>query len=206
MRLLWVMMALAALPACFSGLSSKSTPPQRYVLQGGIAAVAGATAAAAGAAASIEVLRPSAAAGLGGDGIVVLRSGARLDYYNNARWADAASLQLQGLVIDALRTAGHFATVESDSAPFAAQYLLAINIDNFQAEYLDAGAPTVVVTLTCTLGRRGNRSVIVSYTAQGTVKADADRMQSVVAAFGQATSRAMLQIAANTLPPAAPAH
>jgi cholesterol transport system auxiliary component len=202
MRMLLVLMATAALPACFSGLNSKIPPPQRYVLQVESANAPGAV----GSDASVEVLRPSSAPGLGGDGIVVLRSGARLDFYSNARWADAAPLELQGLVIDALRTGGHFATVESDSGPFAAQYLLSMNIENFQAEYLDAGPPTVLVTLTCTLGRRSDRRVIVSFTAQGSVKADADRMQAVIAAFGQATSQVMMQIATSTLPPTAAAH
>jgi ABC-type uncharacterized transport system auxiliary subunit len=201
-RLLPVLMAAAALPACFSGLNSKLPAPQRYVLQGEITQPPGAVRTDA----SVEVLRPSAGPGLGGDGIVVLRSGARLDFYSNARWADAAPLELQGLVIDALRTGGRFATVESDSGPFAAQYLLSMNIDNFQVEYRDAGPPTVQVTLTCALGKRSDRSVIVSFTAQGTVRADADRMQAVIAAFGQATSQAMTQIAANIVPPAAPAH
>ncbi len=93
--------------------------------------------------------------------------------------------------------------MESDSQPFAAQYLLSIDIANFQAENRDAGAPTVIVTINCTLGRRTDRSVIQSFAAQGTAHASADHLEAVVAAFGAATSQAMQQIAENdSAPPA----
>jgi len=59
------------------------------------------------------------------------------------------------------------------------------------------------VALVCTLGKRGNRDVIVSFTAESQVKADTDRMQAVVAAFEQATGDALSQMAANTSLPSA---
>ncbi len=100
-------LAVPALTGCFSGLSSKLPAQQRYVLQPTFAAPAAPVTARAG---SVEVLRPSAAAGLGGDGIAVLRPGERLDYYTNARWAGDAPSTLQSLVIESLRDAGRFAT------------------------------------------------------------------------------------------------
>ena len=114
--------------------------------------------------------------------------------------------ELQSLVIDSLRNAGSFVTVESDSGPFAAQYILGLELEHFEARYSGDGPPSIEVTLVCSLGRRSDRSVIVSFTAHSSVQADADRMQAVIAAFGQATSQAMTQIAANIVPPAAPAH
>jgi ABC-type uncharacterized transport system auxiliary subunit len=196
-------LAVPALTGCFSGLSSKLPAQQRYVLQPRLAAPAAQASAPAG---SVVVLRPSAAAGLGGDGIAVLRPGARLDYYSDARWAGDAPSTLQSLVIDSLRNAGSFVTVESDSGPFAAQYILGLELEHFEARYSGDGPPSIEVTLVCSLGRRSDRSVIVSFTAHSSVQADADRMQAVIAAFGQATSQAMTQIAANIVPPAAPAH
>jgi ABC-type uncharacterized transport system auxiliary subunit len=44
--------------------------------------------------------------------------------------------------------------------------------------------------------------VIVSFTARSSVKAEDDRMQAVIAAFEQATSEALAQLAANIVPPA----
>jgi cholesterol transport system auxiliary component len=193
--------SLSALTACFSGLNSKLPPQQRYVLQPALAPTAAAAPVPRG---SVQVLRPGAAPGLGGDGIAVLRPGARLDYYSNARWAADAPSAWQTLVIDSLRSGGAFATVQSDSGPFASQYILSLELEHFEAQYRGEGPPLVQVALVCSLGRRNDRNVIVSFTARGSVQANADRMQSVIAAFEQATAEALAQAAANITPPAEP--
>jgi cholesterol transport system auxiliary component len=197
MRTLPLLLGLSLLPGCFSGLNSKLPPEQRYLLTGEIVS-SPSTVPRAG---SVQVLRPSASQGLESARIAVLRPGAHFDYYASVRWAEDAPGALQTLIIDALRTGGHFASVESDSEPFAAQYLLSVEIASFQAEYGDSGAPTVHVTLNCALGRRSDRSVITSFAAQGIAQARADRMEAVVAAFGTATAQALQQIAENLGPP-----
>jgi hypothetical protein len=59
----------------------------------------------------------------------------------------------------------------------------------------------VHVALVCTLGRRGSRDVITSFTAESRVTADADHMQAVVAAFEGATGAALSQLAAGVPAP-----
>ncbi len=198
MKLLLPVLALSLLSGCFSGLNSKAPPEQRYLLRSEITKPS----TPAQPAGTVEVLRPSASPGLVGSRIAVARAGGRLDYYANARWVEEAPALLQSQIIDALRTGGRFATVESDVEPFVAQYLLSVNIANFQAQYIDAGPPTVFVTLNCTFGHRTDRTVIVSFLAQGSARATADHLEAVVAAFRAATSQAMQQIAENIAPPA----
>jgi cholesterol transport system auxiliary component len=201
---------LLALPGCFSGLDSKVPVRQRYVLQPpppGPASVPAASAVAP--AGALQVLRPTAAPGLEGEGIAVLRPGARLDFYSNARWAADAPAALQSLAIERLRAAGRFATVESDGGPFASQYLLSLELTHFEARYGAEGPPTIEVELVASLGRRSDRTVIVSVTAHSTVRAEADRMQSVMAAFEQATGEVLAQLTASIGPvsgAAAPTH
>jgi cholesterol transport system auxiliary component len=199
--LLWLV-ALALLPGCFSGLNSKMPAQQRYVLQAIPAVPAAAGEPVTAPTGSLQVMRPSAAPGLEGTGIAVWRPGARLDFYSDSRWGANAPSALQMLVIDSLRNAGRFATVESDSDPFAAQYMLSLELEHFEARYGAAGPPTVEVALVASLGRRIDRSVIVSFTAHSSVKAEDDRMQAVIAAFEQATSETLAQLAANIVPPA----
>lgn len=191
--LLLTLPALLALPGCFSGLNSKAPAQQRYVLQPPPSAASPAATATA-AAGALQVLRPNAAPGLAGEGIAVLRPGARLDFYSNARWAADAPVALQSLVIDALRDTGRFATVEPEGGPFASQFLLSLDLTHFEARYAGDGPPTVDVTVVASLGRRSDRSVIASFTAQSAVRADADRMQSVIAAFEQATGAVLAQL------------
>jgi len=189
----WLMLA-----GCSGGFRSNLPVAQVYVLHPTAAVAVGA--AAAPAFGTVQVMLPQAAAGLGTDSIVVLRSDQRLDYYSAVHWAAAAPVMLQMLVIDALRGANRFATVESDAGPFPADYVLGLELSHFEADYAATGPPTVHVALVCTLGKRGTRQVLVSFTAESEVRAEADRMQAVVAAFEQATGQALSQLAARTSP------
>ena len=187
------------LAGCSGGLRSNLPVSQVYVLRPTVAAPA----APARRSGTVQVTLPLAAPGLAGDGIVVLRSGQRLDYYSAARWAAAAPIMLQTLAIEALRASSQFALVESDAGPFGAEYVLSLELRHFEAEYTGTGPPMVHVSLIGTLGRRGLRDVVVSFTAESQVRADTDRMQAVVAAFEQATADAMSQLAANAALPQA---
>jgi ABC-type uncharacterized transport system auxiliary subunit len=204
-------LAVIALAACVSGLNSKIPAKQIYVLEGASAtpdAAATAPAAAAPAVAppsaadSLEVLMPSAAPGLERADIAVLRPGQRFDFYTNARWAVPAPSMLQSLVVDRLRDARRFSSVESDTGPFSAQYVLSLELQHFEAVYDASGVPTVRVALVCTLGRRTDRNVIASFTVRSEIRAEADRMQAVVAAFEQASAQVLAQMAADVVPPA----
>lgn len=188
------------LAGCSTGFRSNLPIAQVYVLHPTAAVAVAVAAAAAPAFGTLQVLLPQAGAGLGTDSIVVLRSGERLDYYSAVHWAAAAPAMLQMLAIDALRGANRFATVESDAGPFPSDYVLGLELRHFEAEYVAAGPPTVHVALVCTLGKRGTREVIVSFTAESQVTAQADRMQAVVVAFEQATGEALSQLAARTSP------
>jgi len=189
---------LLLLAGCSGGLKSNVPIAQVYVLRPSWSAPAASLpASAAPGAGSVQVTLPQAAVGLSSDNIVVLRPGERLDYYGAARWAGAAPAMLQTLAIDALRASKRFSMVESDAGPFASDYVLSLELRHFEAEYTGAGPPTVHVALVCTLGRRTDRDVIVSFGAESSVTADADRMQSVVAAFERATGDALSQLAAN---------
>jgi ABC-type uncharacterized transport system auxiliary subunit len=191
-------LTLLLLAGCSGGLKSNLPLSQIYVLRPPLTASAAATPPAG----TVQVTLPAAGPGLATDSIVVLRSGERLDYYSAARWAAAAPIMLQSLAVDALRGSNRFAMVESDAGPFPSEYILSLELRHFEAEYTGTGPPTVHVSLVCTLGKRGNRDVVVSFTAESEVTAEADRMQAVVAAFERATGAALSQLAVNATLPA----
>jgi len=204
--------ALAAVVAplaggCVSGLRSHQPVQQQYVLAlplpGGAHLTTGPAGATnpADAGSTLQVLLPLASAGLGTDGIAVMRPGQRLDYYSGARWAASAPVMLQSMTIQALRRKGHFALVEPQGGPFDARYVLSLTLTHFEADYSGAGPPTVRVALVCTLGRRADRTVAASFTVRSAVMANADRMQAVVAAFERASAAALVQLAARLAPP-----
>ncbi|HEX4025519.1 MAG TPA: ABC-type transport auxiliary lipoprotein family protein [Steroidobacteraceae bacterium] len=187
---------------CVSLLHSTQPLQQEYVLTAPLPSSAAESAPGTAAAATLQVLPLLAGAGLGTDGIAVMRPGQRLDYYSGARWAAPAPAMLQTLAIQALRGQGRFALIEPDGGPFDAHYVLNLELTHFEADYAGAGPPTVRVALVCTLGRRATRRVVATFTASSAVTADADRMQAVVAAFERATGAALAQLAAQLVPPA----
>lgn len=197
----------APLSACIA-LHSNQPVQQQYLLS--LPAQPASKAPAVGSAETLQVLVPVAAPGLASDGIAVLRPGHRLDYYTGGRWAVPAPMMLQTLVVEALRRQGRFSLVESDSGPFAARYLLNLELTHFEADYSgtadNAAGPTVRVSLVCTLGRREGRSLLTTLTVNSSVEAEADRMGAVIAAFQQATAAALGRVAREIGPaPAAPA-
>lgn len=189
------------LAAC-SGFKSSEPAVQTYVLRPALPARVATTPPASDA--TLTVLLPVATPGLEGERIALLQTGQRLDWYRNARWSGELPLLVQNSIIDALRAAGRFATVESEDAPFGSTYLLAVEIRHFEADYTGGGLPLVRVELTGTFGTHVDRTVSSSFTASGQVTADADRLQSVTSAFQSAFAQALEQLT-NVLQPPAPA-
>jgi cholesterol transport system auxiliary component len=191
----FALIASLALAGCGGVFESKLAAPQTYVLR----LPPPAAPAAVPTAGSILVQRPEASPGLESNRIALLRADRRFDFFAASLWAAPAPDVVESVVVDALRGTGTFAAVFDDAAPFAPRYDLRVTLRRFEADYVNEGSagaevPTVHVVLDCTLGRRRDRVLLASFTAQGSARADADRMGSVVAAFEAAMSGAVAQL------------
>jgi cholesterol transport system auxiliary component len=187
---------LVVLAGC-SGFHSNQPALQVYTLD---PAFTEAKAEAGSSSTSLQVPRPQAAPGLDSDRIALRRSAQRLDYYAGSRWPAPLPEFVQSLAVEALRASGKFRTVQADSATFAADEVLQIEIQRWQAEYAGDGAPVVHVQLLATLGHRSERLVVASVSADRSVAAAENRMQAVVAAFQSAATAALTDLAGR-LPP-----
>jgi cholesterol transport system auxiliary component len=183
---------MAGLAGC-SGFKSNVAETQVYLLQPAIAA-AEATGGASAPSGTLSVQMPVAAPGLESDRIVLTREGGRIDYYAAASWADRLPQVLQRVTIDALRARGAFVAVQPDATPFNTDFTMQIEVRRFAAEYTAAGAPTVHVVLDCTLGRRSDRGILATFTAEASVPAGDNRLGAVIEAFDRATGMALQQI------------
>jgi len=195
-RILAILSTSFALTACSGVFESKLDAPQAYVLR-----LPPATAPAAAAnGGSVLLQRPQAGPGLDSDRIALLRSDQRFDFYAASRWAAPAPDLIESVMLDALRATGAFSAVFDDAAPYAPVYNLRCGLRRFESDYTSerggAGgrAPTVHVALDCTLGRRRDRQLLASFTAQGSSVAGEDRLSAVVAAFEAATATAMKEL------------
>lgn len=189
------LLASSLLVACSSVLRSDEPVVVSYVLR--------APAAAAGPVKqvgySLMVLPPIAQPGLAQDGIALITADSRMDRYAGSRWADTVPRVVSALAVRTLRGSGAIATVNDDSAPFAADYLLRIDVTNFEARYAgvraDAGEPpTVQVRLECAIARRSDRVVVASFVVQASEVAATNRMTAVISAFDLATQSALMQL------------
>jgi cholesterol transport system auxiliary component len=184
-----------SLAACSGVFESDLAAPQSYVLRVPPAP----TPDLVSGSGSILVQRPEAGPGLASERIALLRSGQRFDFYAASRWAAPAPDVVESVLVDTLRATGLFSAVFDDSAPFPPRYNLRCNLRRFEADYTKGGsAPTVFVTLDCTVGRHRDRALLSSFTASGSAAASEDRLNAVVAAFESATAMAMSDIARGT--------
>jgi len=185
---------LAAVPAagCSGLLHSSAQPEQTYYLRAQPAAAGG---AALGA--SLRIGRPLAGPGLESNHIMLVQPDHRMNFYAGSRWAGPAADVLEALAVETLRGTGVWTSVEDSTSPFPSDYLLQMTVRRFEADYTAGGAvPEVHVTLDCIIGRREGRDVVASFLAAGDALAVANRQSEVVAAFEEATRKALTQLAA----------
>jgi cholesterol transport system auxiliary component len=118
-----------------------------------------------------------------------------MDRYSGSTWAGNLQDVVETLAIDTLRATGNWSAVHDAPSPFAADYLLQINIRRFEADYSGGEIPKVYVTLDCTIARRIGRELLTSFVAEGVADAQANRMSAVVAAFEKAANSALASVA-----------
>jgi len=187
---------LAVLVAGCAGLRSNAPPVQVYTLRAGGASPDGTADAHPAVAASLRVAHPLAGPGLGTSQIVLLQPDHRMNVYAASAWASDAPALVESVVTQKLRASGEWSSVEDAESPFPSDYLLQISIRRFEADY-SAGkdvAPTVHVTLDCTLGAEDGRTILTSFVADGSAGAGANKLGEVVAAFQQATDQALASL------------
>jgi ABC-type uncharacterized transport system auxiliary subunit len=144
----------------------------------------------------LYVSRPIAAPGLDSDHILLVQSDHRMSYYMASRWPAGLPVVVEALAADTLRASGAWSTVQDSASAFSSEYLLQIVIRRFEADYSSSStAPEVHVVLDCTIGRRAGREVIDSFVAEGSSTAGANRLGDVVAAFEDASNKALDDLA-----------
>jgi len=197
LRLLLGCGAILSLAGCLS-TGGKSPASDIYTLTAPVPTPADAAPAPT---AVLSVLRPETAAGLHGERIALLQAGHRLDYFAASRWSGPLPELVQSLTIDTLQAGGRFRSVQNDTAPFAADYVLQLNVQHFEADYTGTGSPVAHVAIDATLGRSSDRAIVQTLTAESSVPATGDHMLNIVNAFEQASSTVLQQLATGLQPP-----
>jgi cholesterol transport system auxiliary component len=186
-----------ALSGCGGLFHSNARPDQVYYLRA--TAFEKGSAAADPLAASLRVIRPTAAPGLDSPQIVLLQSDRRMSFYLASRWPASAPNMVESLAVEKLRGSGMWQSVGDSTSSFPSDYVIQVMIRRFEADYTSGGpAPDIHVVFDCVVGRREGREVVASFLAEGSAQAGANRLGAVVAAFETATNTALDSMAMKT--------
>lgn len=194
------LLCAALLLAGCSGFRSDAAAPLTWLLRAPAAPAAAASAGTAPlSAVTLRIERPVAPPGFDTDRILVVREPRVLEHYAGSRWTGPLPDVLAVLLVDTLRATGAFASVHDSGAALQSDYALRATLRHFEADSTAGGAPVVRVAFDVTVGRRSDRGVVASWTAEGRATADAERMGAVVAAFDAANAAALRDIAARSV-------
>jgi cholesterol transport system auxiliary component len=184
------------LAAACSGLRSNAPAAQTYVLRANVSQT---TPAAQPATASLRITLPTAGPGLSSERIVTVQPDHRMSYLEASQWAGELPHVVAALAAERLRATGDWTAVSDFESVVSSDYFLQITIRRFEAEYASDAAPTARVVFDCALGRRADRTLIASFTAQGAAVASANRVGAIVQAFEEATNAALNELSADSI-------
>jgi cholesterol transport system auxiliary component len=186
------LLAAGALTGCSFGLQSDAPVVQTYVLR---AAPVKVDTPPRGAA-SVRLARPLPAPGLESDRIVLVQPDHRLTHFAGSRWVGPLPEVVEALAVETLRGSGAWRTVHDSRTSFPAEYSLQITIRRFDADYSSQSpTPIVRVALECMIGRRFDREVLASFSAEASEDVGENRLSAVVGAFERALNTALATVA-----------
>jgi cholesterol transport system auxiliary component len=152
----------------------------------------------------LAVEMPVASGGIDTSRIALARSSVTLDYFARANWTDTAPRMVQTLLVESFENTGRIVAVGRESSSLRPDYLLKVDLREFQAE-LRAGAPPVArVRLAVRLVRLPERAVVASFAHEAQQPASNSDIHNIVLAFDEALGTAMRRVVEWTLRTAEP--
>lgn len=125
--------------------------------------------------------------------IAVMPSPGVLEVYADARWSDPAPTLLRNLIVRAFETDARVNGVSAVDAGLGGDYLLAINLHDFQIE-LAGGTPRAVIRLTAKLYDRSSNRIVASHALAASADAGSTDAASAARAFELAINELMPQL------------
>ena len=141
----------------------------------------------------LVVQTPEVAGGLDSNRIALTRPPFTLDYFAEAAWTDRVPVMVQSLIIEAFQNSGRILAVGRETFGLRSDYVLRVDIRDFEAEYADAGGrpPSIHARILCSLVRTADRSIVGQHAENRRVAATSNELDRIVAAFNAATSQAL---------------
>ena len=155
----------------------------------------------------LVVETPVAPAGINTNRIALSHSPITLDYFAGATWTDSAPAMVQTLLVESFENTGRIVAVGRESVGLRADYVLKIELREFQAEYASPEAPPIVhIRVISKLVRMPMREIVASHMTEQKAQAAANTLDAVVEAFDEALGPVLKEIVTWTLSSAPPAR
>lgn len=193
LRLLAILLATTALAAC-AALGGRQTA---FAIHSPALPAFPAPAAAA-VDWQLQVVLPQASSALDSARIAVRPRSGVLEVYPAVRWRDPAPRLLRGLVVQAFDASGRITGVSGAQSGLTADYALAIELHDFQAEVGDGGTQAAIRLQAKLFDLRSNR-IVATRAFAATAPAAGDDVASVVAAFDAALASLLPELVDWTL-------
>jgi cholesterol transport system auxiliary component len=192
----WLVFAvLLTLAACGSLLPSQGPAPDLYTLSPATRFAEDLKRASW----QLMIEEPTAVGGVDSNRIAVQPTPNEVRYFGEVRWVERAPRMVQGLLVESFERSRAVAGVERYTVTLKADYLLKVEIRDFQAELFGEQAPTVHVRLTAKLLRVGKQDILWTRDFEARAAAGNVTASNVVAAFDAALGQVMADIVAATV-------
>ena len=154
---------------------------------------------------------PVSPAGLNTARIALQDSPIELRYFFKANWTDFAPKMVQALIIESFENSGRIVSVGREQIGLASDFILKTELREFQAEYdsplpdgakvLGPGdpAPWARVRINAKLVKMPQREIIATKTVERRIRANANTMAEIIAAFDEALGKTLKTIVVWTL-------
>ena len=118
-------------------------------------------------------------------------------YIKGARWDTGAVYLLESALTNAFTADGGAARLMATGEQVRPDYLLKLEVRNFEARYLQGqgAAPTVVVTIYASLSKPGERVLTADHVFTASVPAAENRIGAITNAFDQAVTQTLGSLA-----------
>jgi cholesterol transport system auxiliary component len=142
---------------------------------------------------------PVADAGLNTTRIALQRSPTQIEYYARSGWADRAPLMMQTLMIESFENSRKIVSVGRESVGLRADFILKSELRELQAVYYNGGLPEAWVSINAKLVQMPRRAIVASQSFDSRVRAEADGLQEIIAAFDDASGKVLRRLVEWTL-------
>ena len=147
----------------------------------------------------LVIEEPISPTGLSTTRIPLQRRAVELEYYARANWTDRAPAMVHTLTVESFENSNRIIAVGRESLGLRSDFILKLDLREFQTEYSGDGPPDAHVRLNAKLVQMPQRTIIGSQRFTRKITAKADTLEDIVAAFDDALGKVLKELVAWSL-------